>query len=176
MPDFLQWLLGLKQVPDWAAGGSWHVQLQSKPEGLWAIICVALCALALVGIWYLYRTELSIVRPIMRVGLVATRLLVLTCVAFMLLELVFVITKRESQPSNLLVLVDTSESMGLNDPYPDDEKLSGLATKLDFETSEQLRNEQRLAIARRGIEKLLPSLARDRTISLYTFAQEPLAS
>jgi len=176
MPDFLQWLLGLKQVPDWAAGGSWHVQLQSKPEGLWAIVCVAVGGLAVAGIWYLYRTELSQVRPLMRVALVATRLLVLTCVAFMLLELVFVITKRESQPSNLLVLVDTSESMGLNDPYPDDEKLSDLATKLGYESSEPMRKEQRLAIARKGIEKLLPALGRERTISLYTFAQEPLAS
>ena len=55
------------------------------------------------------------------------------CVAFMLLELVLVITKRESIPSRLIVLVDTSESMGLNDPYPDDETQSQLASKLGFE-------------------------------------------
>jgi hypothetical protein len=174
MPDLLQWLLGLRQVPDWAAGGSWHIQLQSRPEGLWAVACVAMSMAAVVGVWYLYRTELSVVRPAMRVALVATRLLVLTCVAFMLLELVFVITKRESLPSRLLVLVDTSESMGLNDPYRDDEELSELAARLGFDSPVVMRKQSRLDIARRAIERVLPAVARDREISIYGFAQEPL--
>src|SRR5262245_52027125 len=95
MSHVLEWLLGLKQVPDWAAGGSWHIQFQSRPDGLWAVACLVMALLAAVGVWYLYRTELAVVRPATRIALVATRLLVLTCVAFMLLELVFVITKRE---------------------------------------------------------------------------------
>ena len=118
MNDVVQWLLGLKQVPDWVSGGSWQIQFHSAPQGLWAGACVALALAAIAGVWYLYRTEVCTVRPAMRYLLVATRCLVLLCAAFMLLELVLVITKRESLPSHLLVLVDTSESMVLNDPYP----------------------------------------------------------
>ncbi len=45
--------------------------------------------------------------------MIGLRLVVLACVAGMLLELVIVITKKEHVPSQLLVLVDDSESMGL---------------------------------------------------------------
>jgi hypothetical protein len=169
----LQLLLGLKKVPDWASGGSWSIQFQSLPEGLWAVGCAALAVAAVAGVWYLYRTELAAVRPARRWALVAARLLVLACVAFMLLEMVFVIAKRESIPAHLLVLVDTSQSMGLNDPYRDDETASRLAGKLKLESPAAMRTQSRLEIARRALAQVLPALARDRELSLYSFAQQP---
>ncbi|MGD9723347.1 MAG: VWA domain-containing protein [Pirellulales bacterium] len=175
MPDALQWLLGLKQVPDWASGGSWQIQFQSRPEGLWAVACAALAVAAVVGVWYLYRTENSTVQPIVRWALIATRLLVLLCAAFMLLELVFVITKRESIPSRLLVLVDTSESMGLRDPYRDDDAHSRLSAALELQNPAALRGEPRLDLARRTLDKILPALSTQREVSLFGFAQQPAA-
>ncbi len=108
-------------------------------------------------------------------ALVAARLLVLTCVAFMLLELVLVITKRESIPSQLLVLVDTSESMGLSDPYQADETASRLAGKLKLDNPAALQKQPRLELARRAVAEVLPRLSQGREAALYGFAQQPLA-
>ena len=133
---------------------------------------VALRLAGLVGVWYLYRGESSNVRPGTRLLLVGVRCLVLTCVAFMLLELVLVITKRESIPSHLLVLVDTSESMGLNDPYPQDDAQAQLASKLGYENVIAMRKQARLELARRALGESLGPLAEGREISLYGFAHQ----
>lgn len=175
MPESLRWLLGLKQVPDWVSGdSSWAIQFQSLPQGLSAIGYVGLALAAVVGVWYLYRTELSTVRLGMRLLLMALRCGVLTCVAFMLLELVLVITKHESIPSHLLVLVDSSESMGLNDPYPQDETLGKLAAELKFESALAMRKQARLEIARRALAEVLGPLAENRELSMYSFGQQQL--
>src|SRR6185436_3488086 len=121
MVEFFNWLLGLKQAPEWVSGGSWQIQFHSLPQGLWAVGLAGVALAAIAGVWYLYRGEASNVGPVTRLLLMGVRTLVLMCVAFMLLELVLVITKHESTPSRLVVLVDTSESMALNDPYPDDQ-------------------------------------------------------
>lgn len=176
MPDALQWLLGLKQVPDWAAGdGSYRVQFQSLPEGLWAVACALLAIAMIAGVAYLYRTETGAVRPAMRVALVTTRLLVLTLAIFMLFEMVLVITKREAIPSHLLVLVDTSQSMGLHDPYREDESIGQLAATLKLENAAALRVRPRLELARRALRNVLEPLGRDREITIYGFAQQPVS-
>jgi hypothetical protein len=172
MSEFVRWLLGLKQAPDWAEGGSWHIQFHSLPQGLWGVGCIGLAVLAVAGVWYLYRGELSTVRFGMRASLAVLRCLILTCVAFMLFELVLVITKRESIPSHLLVLFDTSESMGLNDPYPQDESLSAMSSKLGFQEAAAPRKQARIELARRALQQVLGPLAEGREISLYGFAHQ----
>jgi hypothetical protein len=171
----MRWLFGLKQAPDWASGGSWQIQFHSLPQGLWAIGYLGLAILGIAGIWYLYRGELSTVRLGVRLLLVTLRALVLTCVAFMLLELVLVITKRESIPSHLLVLVDTSESMGLNDPYPQDDSLGQLANKLGYKSASAMRKQGRLELARRALGNVLGELSEDREVSLYGFSHQSVA-
>ncbi|HEX3726042.1 MAG TPA: hypothetical protein VHV08_07350 [Pirellulales bacterium] len=175
MPEFLQWLLGMKQAPDWVADGSWQIQFGSLPQGLWAVGCSAAAIAAVVGLWYLYRGELSSVRPAMRLTLIMLRCLVVSCAVFMLLELVLVITKRESIPSRLLVLVDTSASMALNDPYPQETSFEQAAARLGLENVAALRKQSRLEIAKRTLAGLLGPLGADRELSLYGFAHEPTA-
>src|ERR1700754_601676 len=131
MSDFVRWLLGLKQAPDWVSGGSWHIEFHSLPQGIWAVALSALAVLAVVGVWYLYKSEVSTVRLPMRIVLTTLRAMVLLCVAFMLLELVLVITKSETVNSRLLVLVDTSQSMNVTDPYRAGETMELLASKLE---------------------------------------------
>ena len=100
------------------------------------------------------------------------RALVLTCVAFMLLELVLVITKHESTPSRLVVLVDTSESMALNDPYPEDEAHSSLAGKLGFDGPAAIRKQSRLALGQRALEKTHREIVRRAaSVALWLFAK-----
>jgi len=171
MNDVVRWLLGLRQAPDWVAGDSaWQLQFQSLPSGVWAVALAVLAVLGGYGIWRLYKSELSTVSRSMRVALATLRSLVLVCVALMLLELVLVISKRESEPSHLLVLVDTSQSMGLNDPYPDDEAQARLASELGIESVAELRKLSRLDLSRRALEKVLGKLNDGRELSINGFA------
>jgi hypothetical protein len=175
MNDFLRWLLGLKQAPDWVSGGTWQIQFHSLPQGAWAVGLSIAAVLGIVGIWYLYRSEPSTVRTPMRVTLLVLRCLVFICAAFMLLEMVLVITKRESIPSHLLVLVDTSQSMGLNDPLPDDDTWQQTAGKLGVESVAAMRKQSRLDLVKRVLERIADPLSRDREISFYSFSQQPLS-
>src|SRR5437879_1384931 len=117
MDRFFRWLIGIKESSEHVEGGSWTVQFNSMPQGIWSAAAIAAAVLAAVGVWWLYRREGRTIRLPTRLTLVALRLIVLGCVACMLLELVLVITKKELIRSQLIVLVDDSESMGLKDPY-----------------------------------------------------------
>ncbi|REK08605.1 MAG: VWA domain-containing protein [Planctomycetota bacterium] len=176
MSEFLRWILGLRQAPEWAdAGSSWHLQLNSLPQGPWAVLYVALAIACVVGVYYLYKSEVSTVGPRLRLLLVTVRTLVLTCVALMLLELVLVVTKREEIPSRLIMLVDTSQSMGLNDPYADDAAQSQLARKLELDDVTALRSQPRLELARRALAQIRDELADGREVAVYGFADESAA-
>jgi hypothetical protein len=120
MNDFFRWLLGVKDSPEWAAGGDYHLEFHSLPAEGWVIGAVLLVLLAAAGIWFLYKKEGRAIPTPMRLLLAAVRFAILSCVVFMLLEMVLVITKQELVPSHLLILVDASESMGLTDPYTED--------------------------------------------------------
>ena len=134
MSSFLNWLLGIKAAPDWVSGDDtqWHLDMQARPEGLWAVAAVAAGVVAVAGIWYLYRLEGRSLSWFARVVLSGLRLAIVVCMAFMLLELVVEFTKSELVPSHLLVLMDTSESMSLADPYSDASTAREAAQRLDL--------------------------------------------
>ena len=176
MADFVRWLLGLRQAPEWAdAGSSMQIRFNSLPQGLWAVAYFVLAVACVVGVYFLYKSEVSTVRRGMRLLLVAVRSLVLACVAIMLLELMLVITKRELVPSHLLVLLDTSGSMGLNDPYADGAAQTQTARKLGLEGVEAMRKQPRLELARRALGEILDELADGREVSIYGFSQQQVA-
>jgi hypothetical protein len=172
MARFVDRFLGLKQAPDWVSDGSWQIQFHSLPQGLWAVGAVTLALACVALVWYLYRGETSTVRLGMRSMLVLVRSLILACVAVMLLELVLVITKRESVASHLIVLVDSSESMGLNDPYHEDEALARFATRLGYESPAAVCKPARLELAKRALADVLGELSRGREVSLYGFSHQ----
>jgi len=176
MAELVRWILGLRQTPDWAeSGSSWSLALHSLPEGPWAVAYVALGIACVALVYFLYRSESSTVGRRMRLLLVAVRTLALVCVAAMLLEVVLVITKDESIPSHLLVLLDTSASMGLSDPYADDASSSQTAGRLKLADVNALRREQRLELAKRALGGVLDDLGKGREVSLYGFAQDEVA-
>jgi hypothetical protein len=176
MSAFLQWLFGVDSSPGWAAGGDWHVQFNSLPQGTWAPLCALIAAAAVAGVWFLYHKEGRQVRLAVRIALASLRLLALLIVAFMLVELVVVLTKKEYVRSHLLILMDTSESMSLQDPYTDQRLASETAKSLglmgedgepDFD---ELRKEDRLQLAKRGLARVYDELAQGRELALYGFA------
>jgi Protein of unknown function (DUF1194) len=182
MHALVRWLLGLTHSPEMIEDGSWALRFQAVPEGATAVGYLALVGLVIVGVWWLYRIEGRTVSPLLRIGMVALRLIVLGCVACMLLELVIVITKKEQVPSQLLVLVDDSESMSLKDPYADqelaDRTARAVSTTEDPLTPETLRDQTRAQLARRAVAGLVGPLADERQVILYRFSGglEPLSA
>lgn len=184
MNPWLEWLLGIKAPPDWVRGPDtqWHLEFQSLPQGMAAAAAIAAGLLAVALIWVLYRAEGRSVGLARRFTLATIRGLILTCVVFMLLELVVVITKRELVPSRLLVLVDNSQSMGLADPYSDESSAREAATRIGLTTLSgeadvpKLRATNRLDLSQRIVDELWEKLSDGRVISSYSFAGklEPL--
>jgi hypothetical protein len=176
MTELVRWLLGLRHAPEWAdQGARYGVQFHSLPQGLWAVALVLGAIACIVVVYYLYRSEATTAGRSIRLLLVGVRTAVLACVAVMLLELVLVVTKSERVPSHLVVLVDTSESMGLNDPYADASGPTQMAARLGVEGVEALRKVPRLELARRALGKVYDKLTDGREVSVYAFAHDKVA-
>jgi hypothetical protein len=172
--SLIKWLIGLRQLPHEAGEGDWHLEFQSLPQGLSAVICVALAIGASVGIWSLYKTEGRNLSAFVRAMLGGLRLLILGCVGLMLLDVILVIDRREKIASHLLVLVDTSESMGLTDPYDEATArgiVNGLGTTAAGSESDiaATRQRSRLDLAQASLKPLLGDLADGRLLSFYQF-------
>lgn len=136
MPHWLEWLLGIKSPPDWVRGpdSRWQVEFRSLPEGNAAALAIAAAVICMAGTWWLYRGEGRSLALTPRLLLSLLRLGVLLAVTFMLLEMVVVITKHEQVPSRLLVLMDTSQSMALADPYSNDAVARETAGRVGLQT------------------------------------------
>lgn len=175
MSDVLKWLIGLRQLPHEAGEGAWRIEFQSVPQGLAAVGCLLLAAGVVAGVWFLYRAERRNLSVASRLGMTALRLFTLTAVAWMLLDVVLVIDRKEQDPSHLIVLVDTSESMSLSDPYAETLEARKLAAGLKFVGTDgapdvaRLREQTRLDLARRAFEPLLGELADGREVAIYGF-------
>ena len=175
MHPLLKWLIGLRQLPQEAGEGAWHLELHSLPQGMQAVLAIAGAAGAVALIWLLYRWEGRSLGAGVRVAISSLRLLALACLTLMLCDLVLVIDRRERMPSNLLVLVDTSESMVLTDPY-DDATARHLADGLRAQgmaASEgdiaAVRDQSRLDLARQALAPMWPDLQQGRQVDVYGF-------
>ncbi len=169
-----KWLIGLRQLPQEAGAGDWHLEFQSLPRGLGIVFSVALAVGVIVGIWTLYRYEGRNLSRGLRALIGGIRLLTLATVALMLLDIVLVIDRRERTASHLLVLVDTSESMALTDPYDDATArsfASGLSASPAISDADlaSIRQQTRLELARRSLEPILSRLADGRDVTVYSF-------
>ena len=136
MSKFLAWLLGMDTTPESLAGGRWSLELQSVPEGFWAVLGLVATLVAVAGIWWLYRIEGRSLGMRRRLVLATLRGLVLAGVVLMLLEAVLVVTQQELVDSHLAVLVDNSESMSLTDPYSNDDLARQTARSVEVVTSD----------------------------------------
>ena len=178
MHPWLEWLLGIQSSPDWVRGpGSrWRVEFQSLPQGGEASLAIGAAVAAVLGIWWLYRREGRSLKLAQRLMLSVVRCGVLLAVTFMLLEMVVVISKPELIPSRLLVLMDTSQSMALADPYPDESIARETADQIGLTTPTgeadvaALRKLSRFELAQKVTDEVWTKLGEGRTISAYSFA------
>ena len=185
MIDALKWLIGLRPLPSGASEGQWHLEFQSLPQGTTAIGLMVLAAVAVLGMFWLYKLEgrqLSVAR---RWGFVALRAMILGGVAIMLLDVVLVIERHEQITSHLVILMDSSESMSLTDPYADDptavKRMGGNLhwTGQDAAaTLKKLRESKRYDLAVAAMDSRLGQLSDGRELSLMHFDSkaEPVES
>jgi hypothetical protein len=175
MNGFLKWLLGIRQSPDWIAGGRWHLEFASLPQGLWGLATILGLILAVLGIRWLYRREGRNLSVWHKLLLGTLRFAELVGVLLILLEMVLVITKHQLTPSQLVVLVDKSESMSLSDPYSQDEEAKQVANRLHLRDEigradvATLRKTSRLDLAKQLLPELVDELAAGREVIVQGF-------
>ena len=149
MGGFWARIFGLN-APDWTAGGDWSLEWLALPKGDRALLLLAIILGVTVGIWFLYRIEGRLISRRWRLVLSALRVAALLVAAAMLLEPVVVLSKEEQVPSHLIVLVDSSGSMGLQDAWRDEAEATRVAKHFGItEGSNGLRKLSRAELARR---------------------------
>ncbi|HVJ84188.1 MAG TPA: hypothetical protein VM452_01015 [Caulifigura sp.] len=181
MGGFWAGIFGL-DAPDWTSGGAWTLEWLARPKGDKAFLLLAAGLGIAALLWFLYRVEGRLLSRGWRIALFSCRVAALLIAAAMLLEPVVVLSKEEQVPSHLIVLVDISGSMGLQDAWRDEAEATRVAKH--FEISEGpngLRKLTRAELARRILgEETIKRLAGDgaRIVHVHPFnerLQEPVA-
>jgi hypothetical protein len=168
----LRWLLGLEPAPWPEGGGGWALDLLALPrgDGLFGLLVVA--ALVIAGLFVLYRLEARRLSRPSRLMLTGLRLLVVALAALMLLEPAVVRRKVEPVRSNLLVLVDESQSMTLRDAWAEAGVARATAEALGLPGVEALREASRGQLGERALhEELMEALRAggDRELRIHRF-------
>jgi hypothetical protein len=169
-----QWLLGIdRSTPGVATGGDARLEFAGLPRGS-AVIVLVLGAIVISALlWRLFRWERRELKPAKRALLLALRMLTLSAAAVMLLEPVLVSSHRETVPSNLLLVVDDSESMRFSDPYTDNSRAVDIAARLQLESAggkapvDRLRETPRLDLLKKVLGPKLEALSRGRQLHVY---------
>jgi hypothetical protein len=161
-------------APSWTAGGRWRLEWLAMPDGDRMLLLLAGLLVAGGGLWWLYRWEGRHLGAGIRSFLMLVRLGILLLIAAMLLEPVLVLSKEEFVPTNLLVLVDSSQSMGLRDAWQDEAAAVRVASELEVSKgADGLREQTRLDLTRRVLDPaFLDALGRggDRIVHVHRFA------
>ena len=167
-----RWLFGIETAED-QIEGDLRFEWLSAPSNDAAFFLVVGCIAACVVVWLLYRWEASRLGPGIRAVLALLRLSIIGATVAMLCEPVAVLTKQVLNPSHLLVLVDTSESMNLKDAWKDSESASNVTKSLELQ--EDITAVTRAALVDRAFKKgLAEQLAArgDRVVHIHPFAEQ----
>ena len=150
MMNALYWLLGI-EPEEGMEGGTWSLQWLGAPRaGDTAFLVILGCVLAIALFWWLYRKETGQLTQRSRYILLSLRIILAGIVLIMLLEPALVLSRTEQRPSELLVLVDTSQSMGLSDAWIDQQqaaeavRVAGLDSVADLAQTTRIELTQKL--------------------------------
>lgn len=136
----------------WAEGGRWSLDWLALPRGDRMLLVLAALLGIVVGLWWLYRREAPQVSAGRRALLMGLRLAAVALAACMLFEPIIVLSREEFIPSQVLVLVDDSESMSLRDAWRDESVAQRVVESFKLDKGiEGLRSQRRLDL----VQKLL---------------------
>src|SRR5262245_53771055 len=158
----------------WAEGGRWSLDWLALPRGDRMLIVLAALLGIVVGLWWLYRREAPQVSAGRRALLMGLRLAAVALAACMLFEPIIVLSREEFIPSQVLVLVDDSESMSLRDAWRDESAAQRVVEAFRIDKGiEGLRSQRRLDLVQRLLTPdFVQSLEAngDHTVQLRSFA------
>jgi hypothetical protein len=167
----LRWLLGIDEPsPD---GARWSLALDALPGGDGLLLVVVLAVVVALGLAWLYHLERRRVHRTGRVVLTALRIAAVALVALMNAEPALVQTTQQTEPSNLLVLVDHSGSMRISDGYGQGPRAARLAEAAGLADADAVRGTARLDLATLVYERqVAEALSADgqRRLRVHPFA------
>ena len=169
----VKFLLGL-EAPSWAQDGKWSLQWSNAPTGDAALVLLLIGVGSITGVLMLYRWDARRLPRSLRLILSGCRCGVLLLAIAILLEPVILLRTTEWIPSHLLVLVDTSQSMGLRDAWQDSAAADEVTRQLGIGGgAPALRKMTRFEIAKTVLNSNLVEelkAAGDRTIHVHAFS------
>lgn len=172
MSDAIYWLLGV-EPEEWAEGGTWSLQWLGAPRtGDIAFLILVGCLAALVLFWWLYRREGGLMSRRARYLLLSLRVIAAGVVLAMLLEPALILSRVEQRPSELLVLVDTSQSMGLSDAWVDPAQAADAARVTGLGGVDELSGMARIGLTQRLLDGGLTEQLKkngERNLHLHAF-------
>lgn len=164
------------QTSSWTEGGHWSAQWVGLPSGDRMLFLVLGVVVLVIGGWWLYQRDASQIPLLRRCLLYGIRISLVLLVIAMLLEPILVLSKEEKIPSHLLVLLDTSQSMSLNDAWQDEERAMEVSRSLGMSADvDSLRRMNRLQLAHKLVnESFLKDLSADgqRIVHLHGFSDK----
>jgi hypothetical protein len=119
MEGILQWLAARIGVPV-APGTDLHVEFAGFPSGGLGLLTLVGAALALGVVWFAYVRDAHRLSARRRMVLTGLRGAAVALAILVLLDPQLVAVRRDSQPGQTLVLIDTSQSMAQVDGYRDE--------------------------------------------------------
>jgi hypothetical protein len=172
MDDILRWLAQWRGIaPD--AGDELQFEFANFPTGGLGMLVLMGCALALLGVVFVYRRDGKNLTTPQRVVLASLRSLAVLAVIALLLEPNLVTVKRQTRPGHTILLVDTSQSMTHVDAWrreavqPVAEAWRALGVK---DPAAAPRLELLKALLAHEDSALVQQLAAKNQVQLYTFA------
>jgi hypothetical protein len=178
MRGLIEFLFGV-DLEGWSEGDRWSIEWLSAGEGgdfwFWALALLAGIGALIAA---LYRRDTSgqghEVRTGVRRTMTALRVAVIALLGAMLLEPALLVERTEHVPSNLIVLLDASQSMDLSDPFPAGPPAEELARLLDLAGPADLeratRGELAQALLGRGGLRARLEAGGDRRVRIHPFA------
>jgi len=173
MKRFFEILLNF-EPGEWVGADEWSIKLTGVPANSWAVLGMIVAAAGL--IWLTVRSYLreGDVSRRAKLALAGVRITAILLVFLVLLRPVLKLTRARAEFTTVAVLIDTSESMSLQDPYVTLSQRAALAAKLDVPSTE-LAKMSRLGVARKLMTRkggALARLAEDHPLVLMRFSPE----
>ncbi|MEK6675164.1 MAG: vWA domain-containing protein, partial [Planctomycetota bacterium] len=168
MTTIVEWLLGLQNIR-WQRDSPLLLQWEREVEP-WVLFSLAILAAAVVGAVYV-RERLSLARMI---APAAIRFLLIALVAALLCGPAVVLQRNRTEPSCVVLLVDSSQSMSRKELYRDEEFGKRAAAGAGVAQPSELNQFTRLDLARRALQQNngagFRAMTAKQAVQLSTFA------
>lgn len=172
MEQILRWLAAWRGI-ELEPGSELQFEFSNFPTGGLGMLVLMGCALAVIGIGFVYRRDGKNLSTGQRIVLGTLRALAVLAAIALLLEPNLVTVKRETRPGHTILLVDSSQSMTHLDPWRRENVQSMATGWREFGIADPAatpRLDLVKALLGHGDGELVQKLAAKNQAQLYSFA------